>query len=356
VFPLYSSVYTRGFLRLLGVRVGPRTEMSHAVTINRLVTVGETSFAADDVGFLTSRSRGGWLHVAPITVGSGSFLGNGALLGDGGTVGDNALVGVLSSAPDPVPCGTSWFGTPALELARVPDGMDVARTTVPPRSLVMARGATELVRILLPSSVSIALVALLCLSLESVGAALGVGAMLALAPLVLLGTGLIATAVTIATKWLLMGCYRPGKHPLWSAFVWRDEIINSCQEQLAGVWLLNAILATPLMPWYLRAMGAKVGKNVWFETLNITEFDVVTLGDGCVVNRLAHVETHLFHDRVMRIGPTELGPGATMGPGSAVLPDTVLGPGCVLGARSVVLRGEELPAGTRWHGAPVVAM
>jgi acetyltransferase-like isoleucine patch superfamily enzyme len=45
-----------------------------------------------------------------------------------------------------------------------------------------------------------------------------------------------------------------------------------------------------------------------------------------------------------------------MGPSSAVLPDTVLGPGCVLGARSVVLRGEELPGGTRWHGAPVVAM
>jgi non-ribosomal peptide synthetase-like protein len=329
--------------------------MSHAVTINRLVTVGEMSFGADDVGFLTSRCRNGWLHLATIEVGSGSFLGNGALLSDGGRIGDQALVGVLTSAPDPVPNQSSWFGAPPLELTRVPDTVDDTRTTKPSRSLVVARGATEIVRILLPSSVSIALVALVLFTLESTGAAFGIAAMVAVTPLALLGAGLAATAVTVAAKWLLMGRYRPGEHPLWSAFVWRDEIINSCQEQLAGVWLLNAILATPLMSWYLRAMGARVGRNVWFETLNITEFDVVTLDDGSVVNRAAHVETHLFHDRVMRIGPTHLGVGSTIGPGSAVLPDTVLGPSCVLGARSVVLRGEKLPGGTRWHGAPVVA-
>jgi len=101
-------------------------------------------------------------------------------------------------------------------------------------------------------------------------------------------------------------------------------------------------------------MGATVGRNVWFETLAVTEFDVVTLGDGCVVNRGACVETHLFHDRLMRIGPARLGPGSTLGPSSLVLPDTVLGAGARVGARSVVLRGEELPAGSSWHGSPVV--
>jgi carbonic anhydrase/acetyltransferase-like protein (isoleucine patch superfamily) len=45
-----------------------------------------------------------------------------------------------------------------------------------------------------------------------------------------------------------------------------------------------------------------------------------------------------------------------LGPVSAILPETKLGAGCVVGGRSVVLRGEELPAGTRWHGAPVVAV
>ena len=79
------------------------------------------------------------------------------------------------------------------------------------------------------------------------------------------------------------------------------------------------------------------------------------LGDGCAVNRNGVVETHLFHDRLMRIGPAKLGPGATLGPAAAMLPDTTIGAHCSVGARSVVMRGEELPAQTRWHGAPVHA-
>ncbi len=107
------------------------------------------------------------------------------------------------------------------------------------------------------------------------------------------------------------------------------------------------------MSLYLRAMGARVGRDVWCETMTITEFDMVTLGDGVVINRTSTIETHLFHDRLMRIGPTELGAGASVGPATAVLPDTMLGARTQVGGRSVVLRGEHLPAGTRWHGAPV---
>jgi non-ribosomal peptide synthetase-like protein len=151
-----------------------------------------------------------------------------------------------------------------------------------------------------------------------------------------------------------MGRYRPGDHPLYSFYVWRDEIVNSCQELLAGTWLLDGALGTALMPVYLRLMGAKVGRGVWVESLTITEFDLARLDDGAVVNRHAVVETHLFHDRVMSTGPAHLGRGATLGPGTAMLPDTTVGDGCVVGGRSIVMRGESLPPGTRWHGAPVV--
>jgi len=178
--------------------------------------------------------------------------------------------------------------------------------------------------------------------------------MAALAPVVFLGTGVCAAALTIALKWLLIGRYRRSEHPLWSFFVWRDEIMNTSQEWLAAAWLMSSAQATPLMSMYLRLMGAKVGRDVWCDTMTITEFDMVQLGDGCVVNRHAIVQTHLYHDRLLRIGPASLGPGSTLGPSSAMLPDTSIGAGCSVGGRSVVMRGEQLPAGTRWHGAPVV--
>lgn len=356
LFPLFSSIYTRSWLALCGIRVGRRAEISTAVGLNHLVDFDATSFAADDVVFAGGRARGGWLQVSPITVGRGSFLGNGSLLPGETALGDDSLVGVLTVAPRQSADGTSWFGAPALEFPRVPTPTDPARTTDPPRRLVVARGAMELLRILLPSTISVVLAAVVFLVLDAIGQHAGLLAMIAATPLALLVAGLSATAITIAAKWLIMGRYRAGEHPLWSFFVWRDELLNSFQEQLAGAWLLDAALATPVMSLYLRAMGSTVGHDVWCETLTITEFDLVELGNGCAVNRRACVETHLFHDRLMRIGPTAIGAGATIGPSSAVLPDTTVGAGCVLGARSVVLRGERLPAGTRWHGAPVVGV
>ncbi len=357
LFPLYSSLYTRPWLRLLGVRVGKRTEVSTAVGLNRLATLADTSFLTDDVVFSIGRARGGWVALAPIEVGSRTFIGNSAILQSDTKVGDDSLVGLLSSPPARSANGTSWLGLPALELPRVPDCPDPARTTTPPRRLVLARGAIDLVRILLPSTLSVMLGLLVILTLDAIAQSSGsVWVTAAAAPVVLLAASVGAVLATIALKWLIMGCYRIGEHPLWSPFIWRDELINTSQEQLAGAWLLNLALGTPLMGIYLRAMGAKVGRDVWFETLNVTEFDLVRLGDGCAVNRGACVETHLFQDRLMRTGPATLGLGSTLGPGSAMLPDTTLGEHCSVGARSFVMRGEKLPARTRWHGAPVVSV
>jgi len=355
LFPLYASVYTRFWLRLLGVKIGRRTEVSVVSGLSQLATLGDTSFAADVAVFAAWRSRQGWLRVGEIEVGSGSFIGNGAILTESTKVGDGSLVGVLTTAPREIADGASWFGSPALELPRRPDAPDPSRTTNPTRRLVLARGATELVRILLPGTVSLILGSVMFLVLERIGSGHGVWVMAAAAPIAFLAAGVSAVALTIAVKWLLIGRYRAGEHPLWSFFVWRDEIMNTCQERLAAAWLMSSAQATPLMSIYLRLMGTKVGRDVWCETMTITEFDMVELEDGCVVNRHAIVQTHLFHDRLLRIGPASLGVGSTLGPISAMLPDTSIGAGCSVSGRSVVMRGERLPAGTRWHGAPVVA-
>jgi non-ribosomal peptide synthetase-like protein len=356
LFPLYSSLFTRPWLRLAGIAVGRRTEISTAVGLTHLTSFGDAAFAADDVVLAAVRARDGWLHIDEITVGDGAFLGNGALLPGGTDTGTGSLVGVLTVAPSQGGDGTSWLGAPALELPRRPLTRDLRRTVAPPRRLVLARLLMESIRILLPPTLAGALGALVFGAVAALGAHLGPTAMVLGAPLALLGAGIVAALLTAAVKWGLIGRYRAGEHPLWSFFVWRDEIVNSAQEQLAGAWLLGSAMGTPIMSAYLRLMGAKVGRGVYCETLTITEFDLVCLRDGAVVNRSAVVETHLFHDRVMQIGSITVGAGASLGPSSALLPDSSLGEQCSVGGRAVVMRGESLPAGTRWHGAPVVAV
>lgn len=353
LFPLYSSVFTRSWLRLLGIQVGKRTEVSTAVGLNRLMSIGDTSFVADDVEFAGNRARGGRIEVTPIHVGNRTFLGNGAILGAATRMGDDSLVGILSSPPQFSENGTSWLGLPPLELPRIADRPDPSRTTNPPVRLIVARGAVEILRILVPASISTVLGAIVFLALEWVGNHHGAFWLLASTPVIIGLASVTAVAVTVLAKWLLIGRYRASEHPLWSSFVWRDELVNTFQEQLAGAWLLEQAFATPVLPLYLRAMGARIGKGVWIECLNVTEFDLVQLDEGCSVNRGACIDTHLVHDRVMRMGPAVMCSDSTLGPESAVLPDTKLGAGCTVGARSVVLRGEELPPHTNWHGLPV---
>lgn len=228
LFPLYSSLYTRAWLRLLGVPVGRRTEVSTAVGLNRLTSFGELSFAADDVVFAGARARNGWLELAPIKIGSRTFLGNGAVLTSGTELADDSLLGVLTTSPRRPAAGTSWFGAPPLELPRVAERPDPARTTDPPRRLVLARGGMDLIRILLPATVSVVLGTLVFWALDAVSTRAGVAVTVLVAPAVLFAAGVVAALFTVAVKWLIIGRYRPGEHPLWSAFIWRDEIVNSC--------------------------------------------------------------------------------------------------------------------------------
>jgi non-ribosomal peptide synthetase-like protein len=355
LFPLYASLYTRPWLRLMGIDVGRGTEISVATGLNPLVSFGELSQCTDDIAFLTTRSRDGWMAVEPIAMGDRSFLGPGSILRGGTRLGDDSLLGVMTLSPEQPADGTSWLGVPALELPRKPDAADPARTVSPPRRLKLARGAMDLLRLLGPNAIALYVEVLELTALAGIAARYGVFVAATASPFVLLGGGLVCTAVTVAMKWLLIGRYRRSVHPLWCGFVWRDELMNAAQEQLADEKLLRLSIGTPLMSLYLRAMGSNVGRGVWCETTAVTEHDMINLGDGAAVNRGACLMTHLFHDRLLRIGPTHLDAGATLGPTAVVLPDTTVGAGTSVLGHSVVMQGEELPAGTRWHGTPVTA-
>jgi non-ribosomal peptide synthetase-like protein len=171
--------------------------------------------------------------------------------------------------------------------------------------------------------------------------------------LVLLVAGALAAAVTTGAKWLLTGRTRAGEHPLWSSFVWRNELAGTFVEVLAAPWFARPALATPVFNLWLRTLGAGVGRRVWCESYWLPEPDLVRLGDGCAVNRGCVLQTHLFHDRVMSMDRVTLAAGASLGPHSVALPGSAVGRGTTVGAGSLVLRGDELPAGGRWAGNPV---
>jgi non-ribosomal peptide synthetase-like protein len=349
LFPLYAGLVTPVWLRLLGMRIGRRAEVSTVLALPSLTTVGEGAFLADDTLTAPYELGGGWLRVGRAEIGRRAFLGNSGMTAPGRSVPDGGLVGVLSATPKKAKKGSSYLGLPPMKLPRAASGGDQSRTYDPPARLLWARGLVELCRIVpvfASAALAVGTAAALC--------ALGVWAPL-LCGLVLLGAGCAAGLVSIAAKWLLVGRHRAGEHPLWSSFVWRNELADTFVEVLAVPWLAGAVPGTPLLSAWLRGLGAHIGRGVWVESYWLPETDLVTLGDAATVNRGCVLQTHLFHDRILRTDTVVLREGATLGPGGIVLPGSAVGARATLGPASLVMAAESVPDDTRWLGNPIEA-
>jgi non-ribosomal peptide synthetase-like protein len=352
LFPLYSSLATPAWLRVLGARVGRSVEASTVLLLPKMTVVADGAFLADDTMIASYELRGGWLRIEPARVGKNAFLGNSGMAAPGRAVPKNGLVAVLSATPTSAKKGSSWLGSPPVRLRRSPDAADRSRTFDPPRRLKVARATVELCR-LVPTVFTAEVGIGVLLTLHLLALHFGYGAALAAAGVVLLAAGAIAGGATVVAKWLLAGRVSPTEHPLWSTFVWRNEVIDTFVEMVAAPWFAGAATGTSVLNLWLRMLGARIGRGVWCETYWLPEPDLVTLGDGATVNRGCVVQTHLFHDRIMRMDTVVLESGSTLGPHSVILPAAALGAGSTVGPASLVMRGERVPDNTRWIGNPI---
>ncbi|QYX81212.1 Pls/PosA family non-ribosomal peptide synthetase [Streptomyces akebiae] len=347
LFPLYAGLVTPVWLRLLGMRIGRGAEVSTVLALPSLTTVGEGAFLADDTLTAPYELGGGWMRIGRAEIGRRAFLGNSGMTAPGRSVPDGGLVGVLSATPKKAKKGSSYLGLPPVRLPRAAAGGDQSLTYEPPARLLWARALVELCRIVpVFCSAGLALLTVAVLSVLGGWAWLWGG-------IVLLGAGVLAGLVSVVAKWLLVGRHRSGEHPLWSGFVWRNELADTFVEVLAVPWLAGAVPGTPVLNVWLRGLGARIGKGVWVESYWLPETDLVTLGDGATVNRGCVLQTHLFHDRILRTDTVELREGATLGPGGIVLPGSVVGARTTLGPASLVMAAESVPDDTRWLGNPI---
>lgn len=152
---------------------------------------------------------------------------------------------------------------------------------------------------------------------------------------------------------MLIGRYRPAEWPLWSSEVWKSEFITSTYETLTVPLFLEMLTGTPYLAFFLRLLGAKVGSRATLLSHDITEFDMVSIGDEAVLNMHAAAQTHLFEDRVMKVGRVDIEANACCKPYSVCLPNSRIAEGGQLGCLSLLMKGETVPADETWEGAPI---
>jgi non-ribosomal peptide synthetase-like protein len=357
--PIYATLYVAPWYRALGVKVGRRAEISTAAAIvPDLVEIGPESFIADAVLFGAARLEPGTIRLEHTRIGRRSFIGNSALLPTGATIGDEVLIGVLSKPPEgdaaQRPNGT-WFGSPPISLpVRQTVGLfDEGARFNPSARLVATRLSIEAIRVILSLTIFLALFSALLSVVGDIDDMKRGGLRTALAfPFLYITFALGCGFAVLVLKWLVMGRYTPTTQPLWSIFVWRTELVTATYENLAVSNLLEPLRGTPWLPAFLRLMGCRIGKRCYLDTTDVTEYDLVKIGDDVAINDFAGLQTHLFEDRVMKVSGVTIGDRVTIGSYAIVLYDAELCDDAQLGDLSVVMKGEVLPAGTSWDGSP----
>ena len=353
LFPLYSGALTPIWLRALGARIGQGVEASTVVMIPKLTQVNDHAFLADDTLIGGYELGGGWIRAERVKIGKRAFVGNSGMAAPGRKVPKQSLVAVLSAAPQrgTAKAGSSWIGSPPAQLRRTSGNSEETRTYDPPRRLHVLRGLVETGRII-PLLLSVLLFSGTAVTLFWLLSTLGIGAAL-LGGVVMSVSGIVAATIAVVAKWVLVGRHRDAEQPLWSSFVWRNELADTFVEVLAAPWYAAITQGTLALNWWFRAMGARIGHGVWCDTYWLPETDLIVLGDGATVNHGCVVQTHLFHDRVLSMDSVELRAGATLGPNSVILPAATIGRHATVGPVSLVMRGEAVPSRTRWIGNPI---
>lgn len=358
--PVFASLYIVPFLKLLGVKIGKRAEVSNARGLQfELLEIGEESFVADAVITGDAEVRENELTLKKTKLEARAFAGNASVLPQGTTLASGTLLGVLSIAPPagtPMTNNSSCFGSPPVLMPNRhrAEGHRDDLLFCPSKGRIAARLFIEGLRIVVPRALIIfGLGFSLQLAHDGYVKIGAVNTLIMLPLFYIVLFALPALFFTALLKWTLIGVYKPSEWPLWSLNVWLSEAVTSTWETITEPLLAALLVGTPYLAWCFRLMGANVGSRVTLLSSDITEYDCVTIGDEAIINHSCGAQTHLFEDRIMKVGRVSFGRRACAKPYSICLPGSSIADGAQLGCLSLLMKGENLPECTAWEGAPV---
>ena len=285
-------------------------------------------------------------------------MGNSALIPKGTVLGDGMLIGVLSIPPEADEMKTNdaknWFGSPPIAMPQRQESQsfDNKLTFHPTKKTYAYRAIVEFIRIIIPHAFMLSSSWFFVAYIHDVLVASAWWSFLLYIPVYYIGfIGFPAFLFTVLLKWIVVGKYKEIQMPMWSWGVWRSEAITSMFEALAGPFFLDYLIGTPFLPMMLRFFGVKIGKRVYMGTTDITEYDMVTIGDDVALNAECGPQTHLFEDRIMKIGSVKFGDRCSIGTRTIILYGSEIGKEVTVDPLSLIMKGEHLPDNTKWGDA-----
>ncbi len=167
----------------------------------------------------------------------------------------------------------------------------------------------------------------------------------------LFGTALIFLCVL--TKNIMRFKIAPGLYHIHSR-----ECLNwlgySTMILIANNAFLDIFRLSPYQTLFYRLMGAKVGERANINTAGLADLSMLEIGDDVLIGGGVALICHASERGFIRLAPTKIGNGVSIGIGSVIMPGVEIGDGASIAPCSLVPKGTKIPARGVWGGNPVI--
>lgn len=155
-------------------------------------------------------------------------------------------------------------------------------------------------------------------------------------------------AFLIAVKWIAIGRFKAERIPIWSLRYVRFWIARSAIRMNP----LNLTQGTPLYRWYLRLLGARVGRRTTIFATPPICTDLTTIGDDTIIRESAVMTGYTAQSGYLYLGGVTIGSRAYVGEATVLDINSSVGNDAQLGTSSALYENQSVPDGKIYQGSP----
>lgn len=176
----------------------------------------------------------------------------------------------------------------------------------------------------------------------SLGVSLAAGYFLFGLTLILL-VGLFRTCLRVRLK--------EGTYPLVSMESMKWAFMGSLYLMIHYTFI-DFVLLTPFANLLFRLLGAKLGKNVQFNSKFVFDATLLEIGDHTVIGGGAIINGHIVERGKLILKKVKIGNNVLIGSHATIMPGCEIGDGAVIGASAVLLKDSKVEPRDVWFGLP----
>ncbi|MBC7633194.1 MAG: AMP-binding protein [Flavobacterium sp.] len=337
------------YARALGAQVGRDVDLHSVPPITGMLSLGDGSSVEPEVDLAGHWLDGDILHIGSVHVGRDVRIGVRSMLGGGADIGDGAEIGPGAAVFGPVPAGEYWSGAPAKHSGPARGPLGGSRPRRYARWVVAYAAMASLVSALPLLAVAIGASAVIFLVSPAEDLRGATVRLLLAAPLAALAGHVSLALLIIALVRVQSIGLRSGTHPVHGLRAWQAWSILRIMDE-ARTWLFP-LYSSALTPAWLRALGARIGKDVEASTVLMLP-PLTSVNDGAFLADDTMLGMYELGGGWLRIEQVKIGRHAFVGNSGMTAPGRKVPKRGLVAVLSAAPSRTKAKPGTSWLGSP----